>query len=688
MSQGTNGFDPYLKWLEIPPGPRPPDHYALLGLPRFESDTKQIEEAARERMKRVREYHIGPHSDQCQELLNDIAKAKVCLINAKTKDPYDEQLRLSSLSHAGRSAEVPDAAAISQPVPGPVVSFAPSPTAPQPRRPEVATRRTLAGKPPASIMKQLQANPWLAGLAGAGLGALLTLLIFLAIQSRDSATPDQTSYRSAPAAGEGASSQSSPSESPFGAGDSNAPPPDQTPERSASAAGDGTSSQPSPSEETPLAAENGTAPRPDQTPEPSALADGEGTSSQPSRSEPPLAAEDGTAPLPDQIAEQSVPAAGDTSSPEPSQTPSPAVATPDAIVDDAPLPANLLDLEDVEKHHVMGLWEQDEKGIRNVDALPNARVVVPVVVTGSYDLIVKFTRQRGNNSIQVCLPIAGRSVELCIAGWPQFGGISGLNEVDGDEVVSNETRTGFNFQNGRPHTLIAKVRQRQDGTVIIDVDFNGGDLFSWEGDSSRLSIAPEKLMPDPSLPGLGCHNCIMSFHSLKVEPAPGDGRFVQGKVERITEVNVPGFQRLDRSPHADAISWRDNWYLFTTEGKSLPDAMVFAREHGGRLMLVSSDEENQFLVQDLAAGLNGDEMPFLGLTRQGNSLNWLTETLEVRRPGVGFQRWAHDQPEFGGEAGVAVSPDGLWHDVGTHESRRRVCVEWGPELPLAGAGEP
>jgi hypothetical protein len=39
-------FDPYHKWLGIPPEHQPPDHYRLLGLDRFAADSEVIRAAA------------------------------------------------------------------------------------------------------------------------------------------------------------------------------------------------------------------------------------------------------------------------------------------------------------------------------------------------------------------------------------------------------------------------------------------------------------------------------------------------------------------------------------------------------------------------------------------------------------------------------------------------------------------
>ena len=43
-------FDPYYKWLGIPPAEQPPNHYRLLGVTLFESDLDVIANAADQRI--------------------------------------------------------------------------------------------------------------------------------------------------------------------------------------------------------------------------------------------------------------------------------------------------------------------------------------------------------------------------------------------------------------------------------------------------------------------------------------------------------------------------------------------------------------------------------------------------------------------------------------------------------------
>ncbi len=86
-------FDPYLELLKLQTTDRPPDHYALLGLPRFESDRSRIDEAAGERMSLLQEFANSEHLDASQKLLNEVSAARRCLLNETKKIAYDEDLR-------------------------------------------------------------------------------------------------------------------------------------------------------------------------------------------------------------------------------------------------------------------------------------------------------------------------------------------------------------------------------------------------------------------------------------------------------------------------------------------------------------------------------------------------------------------------------------------------------------------
>lgn len=115
----TTDFDPYQQWLGIGPHERPPSHYRLLGLQPFESDPGVIQAAADQRMIYVRTFQTGPKSVYTQQLLNELAGAKLCLLDPTARASYDAGLeRLEAAAQATapaagqeQPAAAPDAAA-------------------------------------------------------------------------------------------------------------------------------------------------------------------------------------------------------------------------------------------------------------------------------------------------------------------------------------------------------------------------------------------------------------------------------------------------------------------------------------------------------------------------------------------------------------------------------------------------
>lgn len=86
-------FDPYSEWLSIKTEQRPPDHYQLLGIDRFEDDPRIIEKAAEKRMLLMRDKAAGKQARHSQQLLNELSKARICLLDTEKKSAYDAQLK-------------------------------------------------------------------------------------------------------------------------------------------------------------------------------------------------------------------------------------------------------------------------------------------------------------------------------------------------------------------------------------------------------------------------------------------------------------------------------------------------------------------------------------------------------------------------------------------------------------------
>jgi len=89
---GTGNFDPYYKWLSIPPAEQPPNHYRLLGVAEFEPDSEVIAGAADRQMAHIRAHSTGKYAEISQRILNELAQARLCLLRPESKAAYDKQL--------------------------------------------------------------------------------------------------------------------------------------------------------------------------------------------------------------------------------------------------------------------------------------------------------------------------------------------------------------------------------------------------------------------------------------------------------------------------------------------------------------------------------------------------------------------------------------------------------------------
>ncbi|HUT12941.1 MAG TPA: discoidin domain-containing protein [Thermoguttaceae bacterium] len=166
-------FDPYHRWLGIPPEKQPANLYGLLGIEPFEDNPDVIESAADQRMAHLRTFQAGEHGDLSQKLLNEVAAAKVRLLRPQKKAAYDTGLRKE---FEARKASLPRAI--------PVASAAPEEPVPA----EAGSKRP----------KNL---PVILGAAAAGVVVLLILISWLASlpggQTADSGDGNQQQEKSA-----------------------------------------------------------------------------------------------------------------------------------------------------------------------------------------------------------------------------------------------------------------------------------------------------------------------------------------------------------------------------------------------------------------------------------------------------------------------------------------------------------
>ena len=88
-----DSFNPYREWLGIGGAENRPNHYELLGLSSFESDSATISAAAERRIAEVFQLQAAPRLALWQRILSELADAKSTLCDPAEKIKYDALLR-------------------------------------------------------------------------------------------------------------------------------------------------------------------------------------------------------------------------------------------------------------------------------------------------------------------------------------------------------------------------------------------------------------------------------------------------------------------------------------------------------------------------------------------------------------------------------------------------------------------
>lgn len=103
----SDSFDPYRVWLGIPPESRPPTHYELLGISPKEQERAVIDAAVLRQSGYVRNFQIGKYAKEATKILNEIAAAKVCLVDPAKRAKYDGELKARQPAPANAASPNP-----------------------------------------------------------------------------------------------------------------------------------------------------------------------------------------------------------------------------------------------------------------------------------------------------------------------------------------------------------------------------------------------------------------------------------------------------------------------------------------------------------------------------------------------------------------------------------------------------
>ena len=170
----ADAFNPYHKWLGIPPEQQPPDHYRLLGVPIYTDDVEVLQNAADRAMAHLRTFQSGQHGNLSQQLLNEIAVANACLQDPDKRAAYDAQLGGTAHASATPDSGIAQAVPARRPAEAP-----PSLRTAEPAMPLIDTHEPVPSGKTAHVRraKKKKRPVWVLPLAGAVAGLILLTVI-------------------------------------------------------------------------------------------------------------------------------------------------------------------------------------------------------------------------------------------------------------------------------------------------------------------------------------------------------------------------------------------------------------------------------------------------------------------------------------------------------------------------------
>ena len=136
------GIRPYVELLGIPPSQCPPNYYQLLSIDPREADLARIAQAARRRAAEINQH--APLTAEARQLLHEITRAKLCLLDPQSRAEYDAQLHGSAAP-----AVLLTTAATRTVAPTPPAAPMPLPVQPVPSPSSVAALRPIPVNRPA-----------------------------------------------------------------------------------------------------------------------------------------------------------------------------------------------------------------------------------------------------------------------------------------------------------------------------------------------------------------------------------------------------------------------------------------------------------------------------------------------------------------------------------------------------------
>ena len=179
---------------------------------------------------------------------------------------------------------------------------------------------------------------------------------------------------------------------------------------------------------------------------------------------------------------------------------------------------DMMKLIDINRDKVAGDWQRSAAGL-TLNAASGARLALPVIPMGSYELEYQFSRTESADAVSAMLPAGSSGVLLHLGGW--VNQISGLSQINHRGADSNETKVSPpRIVNGRTYTVLIRVLLEGDQAAIT-ITLDSRPYIAWQGAQSALWLPTGWALPNPKCIGLGGEHCRVVFSSIRLRMLSG-----------------------------------------------------------------------------------------------------------------------------------------------------------------------
>lgn len=180
---------------------------------------------------------------------------------------------------------------------------------------------------------------------------------------------------------------------------------------------------------------------------------------------------------------------------------------------------DLLKLIDIKRDQVSGQWSLSDERLVSPKEY-GARLQLPYQPPAEYRMTVIAEPLDEPNGLILGQVLSDQRFKVLLNYQSGKKTLSAIENVDGKNVGSNITSFERSlFQKGRPSEVICTVRKNS-----VQVQVDGREVISWEGEPSRLSMDDYWQTPNKTALFVGAYDCRYRFHRVSLTPLSGTGK--------------------------------------------------------------------------------------------------------------------------------------------------------------------